>query len=305
MPYEGLIVLGCPRSGTTLVRRLLDAHPNLACPPETVVFARVARMLQEDPMAEGMTFGMRTGLAFAGVSPSETLAATREFAFAFHRRLAAAQNKPRWAAKTAMDAFYVDEIEQLCGDHARFVVLVRHGLDVVASLRDLCVANDVFLPEIHAYVRRHPSLLEALAHLWADVTARLARFAANHPNNVKVVRYEDLVAAPGGEVIADVFAFAGEPDDPTVAERALVGVDGLGFGDPGALARTSIDASRVGRWRALSPHTRARLAPIVGPMLAAHGYDAIPAVPERTEAEARHLFRLGLAAQALKRGKTP
>ncbi|MCA9663328.1 MAG: sulfotransferase, partial [Myxococcales bacterium] len=31
----GIIVLGAPRSGTTLLRRLLDAHPNIACPPET------------------------------------------------------------------------------------------------------------------------------------------------------------------------------------------------------------------------------------------------------------------------------
>ncbi|HEY4117191.1 MAG TPA: sulfotransferase [Byssovorax sp.] len=32
--YEGAVILGPPRSGTTLLRRLVDAHPNLSCPPE-------------------------------------------------------------------------------------------------------------------------------------------------------------------------------------------------------------------------------------------------------------------------------
>src|SRR5687767_7290835 len=32
-PY--LFVVGCPRSGTTLLRRMLDAHPQLAITPET------------------------------------------------------------------------------------------------------------------------------------------------------------------------------------------------------------------------------------------------------------------------------
>src|SRR5712691_10615366 len=29
------IIIGCPRSGTTLLRFMLDAHPDLAIPPET------------------------------------------------------------------------------------------------------------------------------------------------------------------------------------------------------------------------------------------------------------------------------
>jgi hypothetical protein len=33
-----------------------------------------------------------------------------------------------------LDVFYLDEIERLMGNHAQFVVLLRHGLDVTASL---------------------------------------------------------------------------------------------------------------------------------------------------------------------------
>jgi protein-tyrosine sulfotransferase len=31
----GVVVLGFPRSGTTLLRRLLESHHDLCCPPET------------------------------------------------------------------------------------------------------------------------------------------------------------------------------------------------------------------------------------------------------------------------------
>src|SRR4051794_12605474 len=35
MPAPMPIVVGVPRSGTTLLRMMLDAHPDLAIPPET------------------------------------------------------------------------------------------------------------------------------------------------------------------------------------------------------------------------------------------------------------------------------
>lgn len=296
----GILVLGCPRSGTTLLRRLLDAHPRIACPPETVVFARIGRLLQEDPLAEGLTFGMRTGLAFAGVDPEETLDRVRELAFGLHRAIAERKNKARWASKTAMDAFYVDEIEALCGDRVQYVAVVRHGLDVACSLRELCVQNDALLPEIHAYVRRFPFLLEALAHLWADRTTRIDRLVADHPRTAFLLRYEDLVAKPHA-VLAELFTFLGEAPDPSVIERALATAD-FGLGDPGTWGRARLDAASVGRWRTeLTPHTAARLGTIVNPVLAAHGYDTLPPPVALGPDEARLSHEVGLAARRMGR----
>ena len=36
--YEGVLIVGVPRRGTTLLRRIFDSHPNICCPPETYLF---------------------------------------------------------------------------------------------------------------------------------------------------------------------------------------------------------------------------------------------------------------------------
>ncbi len=41
------IVVGSPRSGTTLLRFMLDAHPELAIPPETGFLPAVAKLTGE------------------------------------------------------------------------------------------------------------------------------------------------------------------------------------------------------------------------------------------------------------------
>ncbi len=45
-------VVGAPRSGTTLVRMMLDAHPELAIPPETYFIPKAVRRWRraDDPL---------------------------------------------------------------------------------------------------------------------------------------------------------------------------------------------------------------------------------------------------------------
>ncbi|WP_287284647.1 MULTISPECIES: sulfotransferase [unclassified Okeania] len=34
------LIVGCPRSGTTLLQIIIDAHPNIIIPPESHIFER-------------------------------------------------------------------------------------------------------------------------------------------------------------------------------------------------------------------------------------------------------------------------
>jgi hypothetical protein len=63
--HEGILLLGSPRSGTTLLRRLVDAHPNIACPGETNVFSSCGRFLRSERIAEGV----RIGVSVCALSP--------------------------------------------------------------------------------------------------------------------------------------------------------------------------------------------------------------------------------------------
>jgi hypothetical protein len=197
---SGTVILGVPRSGTTLLRRLLNWHPQVHCGGETFLLTAAARFLRADKIVDGIDYGVLGGLAASNIAPQELLQDLRSLAEKYLGRMAQTAGKRRWAAKTAIDAFYIPEIEQLFAGRVRFVCLIRHGLDVALSLKDLCDANEIYLREIHDYLVRWPRPLVAFAQLWADLTTTLLDLAARHADTSLVLRYEDLVHAPAAEI---------------------------------------------------------------------------------------------------------
>lgn len=299
MELDGIIILGTPRSGTTLLRRLIDAHPAIACPGETSVFTACGRFLRSERIAEGVRIGVLDGLLYAGFARDEVLARLREFAFAFHRDYATRQAKPRWAAKTALDAFYLEEIEALCGDQVSFVCIQRHGLDVASSIQELCDKNGGYLRDLHEYVVRYPLTLEAFAHVWVDLAGAIHRFAVRHPRNALLVRYEDLTTQTDS-TMQRIMEFVGERWEPDLVARALHERGNIGLGDWKTYARSVVDQASVGRWKQLSRDTVARLATICNPTLQLCGYDPIEIdAAERSADENRRRYEVGLLLQGL------
>lgn len=298
--HDGIIILGAPRSGTTLVRRLLDAHPNLACPPETNLLNGCAKFLSEESIQEGVDIGVLSGLGYLGFEESEVLRRLREFAFTFHREHAKRSGKARWVEKTAFDSFYIDQIDRLCGEHAYFVGIVRHGLDVTCSLQELCTQNGRYLPEVHAYIKRYPAPLEAFAHIWVDLITSMLAFIQRHPENAMLLRYEDLVDdAPTS--LRRILEFVGEDWSPTIIENALSNRENVGLGDWKTYAKSTIDHESVGRWKTLSKETVNTLAHIVNPTLSSLGYDPVRTQTPREAADARRRYELGLLVGAMKK----
>ena len=291
--HTGIVVLGTPRSGTTLLRRVLGAHPEIASMGESNLLGACARFLASERIAEDVEIGVLAGLGHAGFAREEVLTRLREFAFAFHRDHAARMGKPRWVEKTAFDAFHVEPIELLCGDHAYFLCVIRHGLDVACSLQELSEKNGGYLAELHDYVRQHPRPLDAFAHAWVDMTRAIRAFAARHPRNALLLRYEDLVANPSG-TFADAFRFVGESFNPTVLEDATRGTGDVGLGDWKTYARATIGPESVGRWKSLSRWTIGQLGAIANETLGECGYEPVPVEAPRESGEARRRYELGL-----------
>jgi hypothetical protein len=289
---QGIIVLGMPRSGTTLLRRLLDAHPGICCPGETFLLRASARFIQGERIASGIEYGALGGLRALGIAEESILSALRRLCFDLLGELAQRDGKPRWACKTAVDSFYVKEIERIYGDHARFIVVVRHGLDVVCSLQEFTQELQAYISELHAYVSRFAKPLEAFAHAWADVTADLLGFAERRPNAV-LVRYEDLVGQPE-ETLRRLLDFVGEPWHDAVIETAFRKKDVKGLGDWKGYDASGIHAASVGRGLDLPTPTVAELAPIIGPVLERCGYAALEAGRPRSADEAMRHYELAM-----------
>jgi protein-tyrosine sulfotransferase len=291
--HQGIIVLGTPRSGTTLLRRLLGAHPNVACMGETSLLGACARFLESEKIAEGVEIGVVSGLGHAGIAREEVLARLRELAFSFHREHAAKAGKPRWAEKTAFDAFHVERIEELCGEHAYFLCVIRHGLDVACSLQELSDKNGGYLRELHAYVQRHPRPLEAFTHAWVDTTRAIRAFASHHPKNALLLRYEDLVRDPQ-TVLTRALEFVGEQFRAGMIASSMRAAEDLGLGDWKTYARDTIGGESIGRWKTLSRWTASALGSIANATLVECGYDPVPVDDTRESHEARRRYELGL-----------
>ncbi len=295
---EGIVVFGAPRSGTTLLRRILDAHPNIAAPGETNLFSACARFLHAEPIREGVPIGVLTGLSFAGFEEDEVLERLRAFALSFPREHAVKQGKARWADKTAFDAFYMAAIERLLGDRVHYVCLVRHGLDVACSIAELCEKNGVYLSELHDYVCRFPRPLEAFTHAWSDLTGGLVELSERRDDAI-LVRYEDLLAEPDA-TLGRLFEHLEEPYPAHLVDDALGKRQGAGLGDWKTYGTRRLDSSSVGRWQTLPQETVGRLGAIANPLLERLGYAPIETGPPRSDAEARRRYSVGLMLASMK-----
>ena len=294
----GIVVLGSPRSGTTLLRRILDAHSNIACPPETYVLSAAARFLHAERFSSGLEIGVLFGLQYAGFAEDDVLARLRRFAFSFFEEHAATQGKPRWAEKTAFDAFHVAAISRLCGGHVRFVCLHRHGLDVVTSLEHLVNKTGGYVQELHEYLRRYPEPREAFARAWIDTASAIAELC-DHDEHAMAVRYEDLAEDPQAAV-RRILEFVDEPWEDGLIERALGQAERVGFGDWKTYAKKAIDTKSVGRWKSLPRPTLAHLAHLCNPTLTRLGYDEVQ-FEDESDADAKRRYELGLLVNRMKR----
>ncbi len=288
-----IIVIGMPRSGTTLVRRLLDGHPNIACPGETFLMRAAARFLESQPISFGIDYGVLGGLGALGFEADDVTARLRALVSGFYDEIAQREGKERWAAKTAVDSFYLADIERVYGGHARFLCVVRHGLDVVCSLADFAAELEGYVTELHRYVQRFPRPDEAFAHAWADVTREVLAFCERHPDDAHLLRYEDLVERPE-DTLRAVMAFLDEPWSPRQIRATFRKTDVSGLGDWKTYEKTAIDTESVGRWRGLSDAAVQRLAPIVNPVLAACDYAPVQEAEALTSDAAMRKYELAM-----------
>jgi hypothetical protein len=208
-----IFVLGCPRSGTTLLRVMLNTHPRIAIPPESrfvrpVYFRRHAFGPPGSPTAARRIARTitrpRSGAAHLGLTrpaltddllrarPSTVADALRHV----YAGYAAAQGKPRWGDKRPSYYSFIDELDRLFPD-AQFIHLVRDGRACVASLQrppfDLSPARAIVT--------------------WLDAMHACRRAARRlGPDRFLELRYEDLVTDTES-TLRRLCGFLGEPFD--------------------------------------------------------------------------------------------
>jgi hypothetical protein len=235
-----LFIVGCPRSGTTLLRRMVDAHPLVAVIDETRWIANffekrvgltsegfvtpklIPRLLEYDRFAQ-FEIGREE---LVGLLRSGEQVSYPSFVSGVFDLYGQARGKPLVGDKTPRYARWVPTLHGLWPE-ARFVHLIRDGHDVCLSILNWNKAQRA-LGRFESW-RKDPITTTAL---WWELHVRLAREdgAALGPGLYHEVRYESVVAWPDEEC-AKLCAFLGLSYDKAMLrfhegrERSKPGLD--------------------------------------------------------------------------------
>jgi protein-tyrosine sulfotransferase len=245
-----IFVLGTPRSGTTLLRQILDSHPRIACGPESVILQAFREVARAGRLAD---YAVR-----AGVQEAQLLEVLRGVFGVWQLRHAVRSGKRRWADKSPAYASHPDFLHDVFGAEASYVVIVRHGLDVAASMVEMVASGawDRTMGNFNQFVQTTDSAFEQAARIWAFLSDKLHRFSRRQGREVHVIKYEDLVTTPG-PVIAGLFTFLNEPTPADfvahVFDRPLPAHHDRGHGDDKLRSTRRFEPGSIGRWRQLPP----------------------------------------------------
>ena len=239
-----LFIIGCARSGTTLLQSFLAPHPAVLSFPETAVFGRlfyneVARpgsstySIFLDNANRHRTLHRRTQLAYRHAVALfgmferldlETLLPVRsrsvaEFVAGYVQavdRLTLERGRSMWLEKTPENIRYVPEILNVVPG-ARFINILRDGRQNVAALYDMSQKY------ADRWWVRYRDIDEAIEQ-W-NQCARLTRRLLDVPE-VLLIRHERLRADPE-PVLREVCRFAGLEFAPDMIERRVEGAQAV------------------------------------------------------------------------------
>jgi len=244
--HSPVFVLSASRSGSTLMRFILDSHPDLACPPETGVTAACAGLVHAWDILENASVSDRTGAEEAGQAGSaRALAAVRDTVDGIYGRYLERRGKRRWCDKS-LGSHHGAELMAQVYPEARFICLYRHCMDVIASGVDACPWG-LHRFGFDGFTTQYPgNSVTAVGSYWLATVQSILAFEQKHPEACHRVRYEDLVTAPE-ETAAAMFSFLGAGPAPGITRSCFrTPHEGNGAGDEEIWFTDGISADAVG-----------------------------------------------------------
>lgn len=268
-------VVGVGRSGTTLLRLMLDSHPELAIPPETHFLPALIERARVGADGEALVvaivesrnwkdFGLDPDCLRERVAELEDAGAAG-VSRAFFGLYADRRGKLRWGDKTPI---YVEHMRAIASElgEARFVHLIRDGRDVALSRRRRGMGAGKPIADT--------------ARRWRRRIEAARRDARRLRGRYLELRYEDLVAEPEPALrtVCELIELDYDASMLDYHEHAGARLAELATGLPAADGR----AARSGAER-LSAHSLATVAPTVA---RTEAWRAEMSLGDRTEFEA-------------------
>jgi Sulfotransferase family len=183
--HRPIFIVGCHRSGTSVLRQTLDSHPRISAGPEDPTTFWLSKT---DTV---LTRSRREGY---GYDEEDWFATVRGLVGSIHSRYAANQGKTRWASKHPENSLILDYVNRVFPD-CQVIHIVRNPRDVLSSNRRKFGKKRGFF-----YGRR-----------WALFVGSAEKVGARMgEDRFRTIRYEDLVSDPES-LLKDLVEWLGEP----------------------------------------------------------------------------------------------
>ena len=292
-------IVGSARSGTTLLRLMLNAHREVAVPPESrfvTQFWRDAATVEVEPLLAALAAHPRFIAWELPIDAVRTelgnlaTAAYSDFIRAVYRAYARKHGKIRWGDKTPRYVEHIPLLARLLPD-ARFIHLVRDGRNVALSYADVPFG---------------PKTVARAADLWARrVAAGIASGNSLAEGRYLQLKYETLVADPAGEAkaICDFLHLEFDPAVLDYAERSRAVLPRAAQFNPNV---TSKPISEVRSWERAMPARHVEIfEAVAGAMLSRLGYSRRYLQPSARARAAARVSMWGLPIGRLRTTRKP
>ena len=228
-----IIIGGFYRSGTSLLRRLLDSHPNIYCGPEIKFFRDFYGNYLKDDLAHARLFStIRT----MGLDERTLLEVFGKAFIECHVMAARRSGKGRWADKNPENVLYLDQWHALLDGDFVFIHVIRNPLDVLSSLKET------------KFKKAIPKKFAQKVTLYNVYLNEAFSFIDKHPDMSFTLRYEDLVTKPK-ETLSGLLSYLGESYDEAMLRDFYNHHRRSGIEDPKVAKTRSIHSNSIDRWK--------------------------------------------------------
>lgn len=249
--HEPVFIVGCARSGTTLLRLILNRHPNIAIPEETWYYPQLYKELLQ---YEGDNWRERVNNRILELNQkhypalkSKQLEKSLEsvewgevpkIISTVNREFANRENKPRWGDKTPGYTLHLPLLKKLF-PQAKIIHIIRDARDVVSSILNHWEVGPQTI-----------NFIETVCYWKKQVNTGRKDGLGLYGNNYKEVKYEELVVNPKS-VVSDICEFINEEYDPhmlLIEENAKLYVPEW---EHHSETKSPINKNQVAKWQKL------------------------------------------------------
>ncbi|HKR12410.1 MAG TPA: sulfotransferase [Pyrinomonadaceae bacterium] len=235
-----VFVLSCERSGSTLLRFIIDTHPQI-CSPAHLHLGQLCSSLFTSIFS---SLGQTMAVTDEAMRERLVMAETRRIVDELMARYVKAKGKQMWCEKTTDNLQYLNILHDVFPD-ARYICLYRNCMDVVHSSIECSRLG--FLPELVPYVQKRPeNIVAAMVDSWVEKTKALFEFESAHAEQCFRIKYETLVAEPS-QTLPAMFAALGLVWDEKLLNEVFSTQHDQGSGDRKVLFTKKINTDSIGR----------------------------------------------------------